>query len=503
MARPKAFRNLTQKAGEFLRRRSSSHAPDRSVGVHHPLPLPDPTEMDLDPDDSSANGSLLQSPSSNDIPSLISSGPSPLSSQTSLASHELPLSGMCSALAAPTQPALVFPPSPESSAPPPPSTETHHQSQSSFFRRLPPEIREQIYIQYWLSAGIDRHVFLQDGEFCFAPCVVDHDDPVDECQVALAREFPQSGPPVQRHIKWFRRMTSLWCNHWRCEEALRRSIRRQQRQKQRDEDEDEERPASQGRPDKLVTCLPLLLACKRLYQESLPSLKRYTSLTITDKDTAHALLIKRRSPIPSRNGARHPIFAFLPHIQTLNISLRHDGPDFLWMHSAALWAALSARSLPGLRRISLWLDGWEPVSRRLIPQFRDLWANVPPAVARKLSVSFPCAADGLWAWDDVAVRVAGTGNGIHPDHLAHWTPDGGGAHDYPPVTVLMLPPLVPEFQVVLRGWEAYTANSSGWIARNAVVGRGGAGPKALLASMNPFEDLKLYGRGFFDPFYPL
>lgn len=170
------------------------------------------------------------------------------------------------------------------------------------------------------------------------------------------------------------------------------------------------------------------------------------------------------------------------------------------MHSAALWAALSARSLPGLRRISLWLDGWEPVSRRLIPQFRDLWANVPPAVARKLSVSFPCAADGLWAWDDVAVRIAGAGNGFHPHQLAHWTPDGTFDHHIP---VLMLPPLVPEFHVVLRGWEAYTANGHGWIARNDIVGRGGAGPKALLASMNPFEDLKLYGRGFFDPFYPM
>lgn len=122
-----------------------------------------------------------------------------------------------------------------------------------FFRKLPPEIREQIYRQYWLSAGIDRHIFLEDDDFCFAPCLADHDDPVDECQTGLEAEFDPS-PCVQRHKKWFDRMTSTWCNHWRCEEAYRRANKRQRRKG----------GGTGNTPKKLMTCLPLLLSCKRL-----------------------------------------------------------------------------------------------------------------------------------------------------------------------------------------------------------------------------------------------
>lgn len=184
-------------------------------------------------DDASANGSVASSPE--DIASLSSPSPSPLSSQTSLASDES--RGMCP----PEAPAFT------------PAPVTHHQGQSNFFRRLPPEIREQIYVEYWRIAGVDRHVFLQDSEFCFAPCITDHDDPVDECQTSLAAEFGAS-PCVQQHEKWFKRMTSTWCNHWRCEEAYRKTAQRQKKDPTH-ADHDWEKP---------MTCPPLLLSCKRL-----------------------------------------------------------------------------------------------------------------------------------------------------------------------------------------------------------------------------------------------
>ncbi|PNH30013.1 hypothetical protein BJF96_g6702 [Verticillium dahliae] len=157
-------------------------------------------------------------------------------------------------------------------------------------------------------------------------------------------------------------------------------------------------------------------------------------------------------------------------------------PDFLYIHGPALWRALAPATLPALRRISLWLDGHEPIQRRLLPQFRDLWTRIPPSIAHKLSVSLPVGPDGLWAWDEVEVRpwcsgsTGGTGSGV-----------------------VLLPPFTPEFRVVLRGWQAFTETSAGWISR----GGGGQGPgvRRVLAPGNPFEDLRLYGRGWFDEFY--
>ncbi|KAM0515413.1 hypothetical protein ACHAPS_009083 [Verticillium nonalfalfae] len=209
------------------------------------------------------------------------------------------------------------------------------------------------------------------------------------------------------------------------------------------------------------------------YIESMPSLHKSTTLTITDKDTLYALFIRRH------RRAIHPVYAFLPRLRTLNIALRAGAPDFLHIHGPALWRALAPASLPALRRISLWLDGHEPIQRRLLPQFRDLWTRIPPSIAHKLSVSLPVGPDGLWAWDEVEVRP--------------WCSGSTGS------SVVLLPAFTPEFKVVLRGWQAFTETSAGWISR----GGGGQGPgvRRVLAPGNPFEDLRLYGRGWFDEFY--
>ncbi|KAM9875229.1 hypothetical protein VDGD_08151 [Verticillium dahliae] len=337
----------------------------------------------------------------------------------------------------------------------------HNQGQSSFFRKLPLEVRQQIFAEFWQCAGLNRHVYLEDGDFRFALCETDHDSTDDACQTGLAHDFyPQ--PRVQNHPKWYGRMTSSWCNHWKCQESMcqRRT------------------PNSSGeeKQDGLSSCIPLLLSCQRIYIESLPSLHKSATLTITDKSTLYALFIRRH------RCAIHPVYAFLPRLRTLNIALRAGAPDFLYIHGPALWRALAPATLPALRRISLWLDGHEPIQRRLLPQFRDLWTRIPPSIAHKLSVSLPVGPDGLWAWDEVEVRpwcsgsTGGTGSGV-----------------------VLLPPFTPEFRVVLRGWQAFTETSAGWISR----GGGGQGPgvRRVLAPGNPFEDLRLYGRGWFDEFY--
>ncbi|RXG44494.1 hypothetical protein VDGE_08151 [Verticillium dahliae] len=303
----------------------------------------------------------------------------------------------------------------------------HNQGQSSFFRKLPLEVRQQIFAEFWQCAGLNRHVYLEDGDFRFALCETDHDSTDDACQTGLAHDFyPQ--PRVQNHPKWYGRMTSSWCNHWKCQESMcqRRT------------------PNSSGeeKQDGLSSCIPLLLSCQRIYIESLPSLHKSATLTITDKSTLYALFIRRH------RCAIHPVYAFLPRLRTLNIALRAGAPDFLYIHGPALWRALAPATLPALRRISLWLDGHEPIQRRLLPQFRDLWTRIPPSIAHKLSVSLPVGPDGLWAWDEVEVRpwcsgsTGGTGSGV-----------------------VLLPPFTPEFRVVLRGWQAFTETSAGWISR--------------------------------------
>lgn len=94
----------------------------------------------------------------------------------------------------------------------------HHQGQSPFFRRLPPEIREQIYSEFWVAVGVNRHAFLVDKKLTYSPCVTDHEAP-DERQIGVASDFKKSkrNACVQSHPEWFNRMTSTWCNHWRCE----------------------------------------------------------------------------------------------------------------------------------------------------------------------------------------------------------------------------------------------------------------------------------------------
>ncbi|KAM0269628.1 hypothetical protein ACHAQH_009707 [Verticillium albo-atrum] len=326
---------------------------------------------------------------------------------------------------------------------------------------LPLEVREQIYAEFWQCTGLDRHVYLEDDDFRFALCETNH-DAVDACQTGLAHDFYPE-PMVQRHQKWYNRMTSSWCNHWKCEESMR------QRRV----------PGSnvKGTRDDLHPCIPLLLSCQRMYIEALPTLHKSTTLTITDKDTLYALFIRRH------RRTTHPVYAFLPRLRTLNIALRAGAPDFLHIHGSALWHALSLQSLPSLRRISLWLDGHEPIQRRLLPQFRDLWTRVPAPVARKLTVSLPVGADGLWAWDEVEVRP--------------WC--SGTTYPGRETIIAVLPAFRPEFEVVLRGWQAFTETSAGWVSR----GGGGQGPgeRRVLTPGNPFEDLRLYGRGWFDDFY--
>ena len=120
------------------------------------------------------------------------------------------------------------------------------QLQSRLFS-LPLEIRQLIYLELWREAGLGQHIFIHRGGYTHAPCILSDQNAPDQRQVEVDRlwgdwESPM-GTCVENHL-WARRLSSAWCNHWRCEErAAARSAKA---------------------PDR-SPFLPMLVACKRMY----------------------------------------------------------------------------------------------------------------------------------------------------------------------------------------------------------------------------------------------
>lgn len=73
-------------------------------------------------------------------------------------------------------------------------------------------------------------------------------------------------------------------------------------------------------------------------------------------------------------------------------------------------------------------------------------------------------------------------------------PGGEDADD-----VVRLPPFKPRFGVVLRGWHKFHPTCAGFISR--VDEERGAKERRRFTMGNPFEDIRLYGRGWFDHSY--
>ncbi|KAK0643383.1 hypothetical protein B0T16DRAFT_333823 [Cercophora newfieldiana] len=91
------------------------------------------------------------------------------------------------------------------------------QIDSPFFARLPPEIRELIYIEFWRNDGVGslrQHILWRDGRPTRVPCVTD----------PLAKDirftkFNNADPGSYERSAWHHRLTTSWSLHWACEEA--------------------------------------------------------------------------------------------------------------------------------------------------------------------------------------------------------------------------------------------------------------------------------------------
>ena len=111
------------------------------------------------------------------------------------------------------------------------------QMHSPFFNKLPLEVRQNIYHQLWLSAGITQHIYRAGNspfaELSHAACITDPDakDPRDEevarrCQDQRADDPGDidaayeelTDPPGETTDDWVVRLFSDWSNHFRCEE---------------------------------------------------------------------------------------------------------------------------------------------------------------------------------------------------------------------------------------------------------------------------------------------
>ncbi|KAK1975082.1 hypothetical protein LZ30DRAFT_786532 [Colletotrichum cereale] len=340
-------------------------------------------------------------------------------------------------------------------------TPAQQAGQFHYFSQLPLEIREQIYREFWAVAGVKRHVFLHNGKTTYSPCITDHTAP-DERQIGVAKAFEESGSDaeVQPHPEWYKRMTSKWCNHWRCERLW-----------------EDVRDGKKIDAHKTQSYMSLLLSCKWIYEECHETLKEYKTLTVTDGNTLQRLF-------------HGPRVDYLYEATYINISLREDSGNWLYLNGASMWHMLSERGCK-MTRVYLWLDAECPVTRRLLSEYRDLFNCVPPAMASRLTVDLPCDPDdGFWAWDEVEVETKKDGN----DGRGGSGGGSDGVVGYPGHGTMWLTPLAPQFAVVARGRQRFNETSGGYVS-----GADQARPRRrVLRANNPFEDVLLYGRGFLE-----
>ncbi|KAK1837910.1 hypothetical protein CCHR01_19468 [Colletotrichum chrysophilum] len=220
------------------------------------------------------------------------------------------------------------------------SGRTQSKGTSHLFRRLPPEIREQIYKEFWIACGLERHAFIEDGVTRYSPCVTNHEAP-DERRLGLARGFAKS-------------------------------------------------------PERVL---------------------------------------------------KYPRPRYVSDARTINISLRENSGNWLYLNGGSVWHTLAAKDT-NASRVYVWLDAECPLTRRLLPEFRALWEGAPAEIAPKLTVDFPCdAEDGFCAWGEVDVREQNVCSG------------GGGWG-----AVERQGPIVPRFEVVGRGRQRFNETSCGPIA---------------------------------------
>ncbi|KAI0841213.1 hypothetical protein F5Y06DRAFT_260915 [Hypoxylon sp. FL0890] len=237
------------------------------------------------------------------------------------------------------------------------------QYQSLFFRRLPIEVRNEIYVELWRLSGLEQHIFWHEdrkhprrSHFCRWPCVTPF-DVEDERQKELEILFPDAlshPPPMLLSTEWNWRLKSSWYNHWRCEEEMCEHLKN-----------DEARPRRANFPCHAYNSLlyspylPMLLTCKKMYSECIKSIYENTTFVFTNVQTIHAFLGRYACKL----GPDSPPTPFLEYTRELQISLpigftllmpyifkqgiEQPVYSFHW---------LGLNEMANLRKVSIWID---------------------------------------------------------------------------------------------------------------------------------------------------
>ncbi|KAK0726393.1 hypothetical protein B0T21DRAFT_385662 [Apiosordaria backusii] len=154
------------------------------------------------------------------------------------------------------------------------------QDDSPFFSLLPPEIREMIYQDIWATSGSKQHIYKQnmgkDKKWSHVPCSADY-----TAGDTRFERFTQSARGSEEEYQWVKRLKSEWCYHWCCEQSTSKWHTTQ------DPKELQKEGVRQAAPSGFMS---LLLVCKRMYREALPSLVASTTFIFTDLFEAHEWL---------------------------------------------------------------------------------------------------------------------------------------------------------------------------------------------------------------------
>ncbi|KAI1078552.1 hypothetical protein F5B20DRAFT_205762 [Whalleya microplaca] len=250
----------------------------------------------------------------------------------------------------------------------------HGQLQSPLFNRLPPELRDAIYLELWRSAGLSQHIiyhedfhrniepdyYSENGHFCHWPCTTEF-DVMDDRQEALQviRDkipTPQTETLIFDDQTWNPRLQSRWYNHWRCEETMLEAY------KQAGEEE-HKLPAFNGpcrAPSKPSPYLPMLLSCKRLYWECARSIYENTTFVFTDVQTARLFtgICGQKKPTPHRPP--EPFLHYTRELQlSMTIAFAHLVPcssKYNSIHTAYDFHWLQLDKMLNCKKLGIWID---------------------------------------------------------------------------------------------------------------------------------------------------
>lgn len=243
-----------------------------------------------------------------------------------------------------------------------------HDQHSSLFFRLPPEIRDAVYLALVENAGFSQHIILhEDAEennsgqdkpprFCSWPCTTEYDVEGNDNPHGLNNGCQKS----------------RWHNHWRCESAMLQAC------------------AGEGQVDGPCRArrtptgyLPMMLACRRMYWELSPVIYANTRFVFTDVVTYQMFMgvcpgeadsdsneeEQEEQHVAQREEPHNPPPQFMQHTRELDLSMSMEFPmqmpcsaeleaeveAGLGKHSAYDFHWLQLDKLASCRKVNLWI----------------------------------------------------------------------------------------------------------------------------------------------------